>query len=112
LVEQLVNGEAEKIASKLIELATGGNVRCLEIALDRIAPKRSGRPIDFQLPAIKNLHDVVSAMAAVTSGVNDGSLTVEEASHLARVLDGYANAVTTFDLVARVEALEALKKGA
>lgn len=112
LVEQLVDGEGEKIARKLIELATGGNVRCLEIALDRIAPKRSGRPIDFQLPEIKNLHDVVRAMAAVASGVNDGSLTVEEASHLARVLDGYANAITTFDLVARVEALEALKKGA
>ena len=111
LVEQLVDGEAEKIARKLIELATGGNVRCLEIALDRLAPKRSGRPIDFQLPEIKNPHDVVTAMAAA-SGVNDGSLTVEEASHLSRVLDGYANAITTFDLVARVEALEAAKKGA
>jgi hypothetical protein len=112
LVEQLVEGQAEKIARKLIELATGGNVRCLEITLDRLAPKRSGRPIDFQLPEIKNLHDVVTALAAITSGVNDGSLTVEEASHLARVLDGYANAITTFDLVARVEALEAMKKGA
>ena len=111
MVEQLVDGEAEKIARKLIELATDGNVRCLEIALDRIARKRSGRPIDFQLPEIKNLHDVVSAMAAVTSGVNDGSLTAEEGSHLARVLDAYANAVTTFDLVARVEALEAVKTG-
>jgi hypothetical protein len=110
LVEHLVDGEAEKIARKLIELATGGNVRCLEIALDRIAPKRSGRPIDFQLPEIKNLNDVVRTMAAVTSGVNDGSLTVEEASHLTRFLAGYANAITTFDLVARVEALEGLKK--
>jgi hypothetical protein len=63
LVEQLVRGEAEKIARKLIELATGGNVRCIEIALDRLAPKRSGRPIDFQLPEIKNSHDVVAAMA-------------------------------------------------
>jgi hypothetical protein len=112
LVEQLVDGEAEKLARKLIELATGGNVRCLEVALDRIAPKRSVRPIDFQLPEIKNLHDVVAAMAAVTSGVNDGSLTAEEASCLARALDGYANAITTLDLVTRVEALEAQKKGA
>ncbi len=112
LVEHLVDGDAEKIVRKLIELAKGGNVRCLEIALDRIAPKRSGRPIDFQLPEIKNLHDVVGAMAAVTSGVNDGSLTVEEASHLGRILESYANAVTTFDLVARVEALEGLKRGA
>jgi hypothetical protein len=111
LVEQLVDGEAEKIARKFIELATAGNVRCLEIALDRLAPKRSGRPIDFRLPEIKNLQDVVSAMAAVSSGVNDGSLTAEEASQLARMLDGYANAITTFELVARVEALEGLKKG-
>jgi hypothetical protein len=39
-------------------------------------------------------------------------LTVEEAGHLTRVLDGYANAVTTFDLVTRVEALESQKKQA
>ena len=106
LVEQLMEGDAEKIGRKFIELATAGNVRCLEIALDRLVPKRSGRPIDFQLPQIRNIDDVVTAMAAVTSGVNDGSLTVEEASHLARVLDNYANAITTFELVERVNALE------
>jgi hypothetical protein len=110
--ETPVDPPGAKNQTTLIELATGGNVRCLEIALDRIAPKRSGRPIDFQLPEVKTIHDVVAAMAAVTSGVNDGSLTVEEASHLARVLDGYANAVTTFDLVTRVEALESQKKRA
>jgi hypothetical protein len=68
-------------------------------------------PVDHSAQKTELL-DVVSAMAAVTSGVNDGSLTVEEASHLTRILDGYANAVTTFDLVARVEALEAPKKRA
>jgi hypothetical protein len=81
-------------------------VRCIEHCLNRRSPQRNGRPIDFQFPAINDVRDIVPAMAAITTGVNDGSLTAEEADHLARLLEGYAKAVTTYDLVARLEALE------
>ena len=40
-------------AAAMLELAKKGNVRCLEYCLDRLLPKRSGRPLDLQLPAIK-----------------------------------------------------------
>jgi hypothetical protein len=106
LLEELVAGEAEKVTRKFIELALAGNVRCLELCLERLLPRRTGRPVDFMLPAVNNVHDVVAAMAAITTGVNNGSLTVEEAGQLAHVLEGYARVLETYDLATRLEAIE------
>ena len=82
-------GEAEKVAQKAVELALAGNVRCIQLCLDRLLPRRTGRPVDFSLPAVNDVHDIVTAMAAITTGVNDGSLTAEEAGQLVHVLEGY-----------------------
>jgi hypothetical protein len=110
LVEELVAGEAEKVTRKVIDLALEGNVRCMQLCLDRLLPRRNGRPVDFELPAVKNIHDVVTAMAAITTGVNDGSLTAEEAGQLVNFLNGYAKILETHDLTARLETLESQMK--
>ena len=87
LVEQLVAGEAEKLSRKMIELAKDGNVRCLEYCLDRLLPKRSGRPVDFELPPINSVQDLISVMATVSTAVNNGELTAEEAAHIVHLLE-------------------------
>ena len=69
-------------------------------------PRRNGRPVDFSLPAINNTHDVVAAMAAITTGVNDGSLTAEEAGQLVNFVTAYVKILETHDHAARLEALE------
>jgi hypothetical protein len=61
LVEKLVCGDAEELTQKMIELAKQGKIRCLEHCLDRLLPKRSGRPLDLQLPSINGVHDVNAA---------------------------------------------------
>jgi hypothetical protein len=106
LLEQLVAGEAEKVTRKFIDLALAGNVRCIQLYLDRLLPRRNGRPVDFSLPAVNDVNDVVTAMAAITTGVNSGSLTAEEAAQLVHVLEGYAKVRETYDLTSRIEALE------
>jgi hypothetical protein len=110
LVEQLVAGEAEQLTRKMIELAKAGNVRCLEYCLDRVLPKRSGRPLDFQLPTINNARDLMAAMAAITTAANNGDISAEEASYLVRFLEGCANIITTNDFAVRLEALESWMK--
>jgi len=106
LVEQLVAGDAEKLSRKMIELAKSGNVRCLEYCLDRLLPKRSGRPLDFELPTINSVQDLIAAMATITTAVNKGDLTAEEAAHLIQLLEGYGKIFTTHDIAMRLEALE------
>jgi hypothetical protein len=110
LLEELVAGEGEKLAQKTVELALAGNVKCLQFCLDRLLPRRAGRPLDFTLPAVKEARDVVAAMAAITTAVNDGSLTAEEAGQLVHVLNGYAKALETYDFATRIAALESQMK--
>jgi hypothetical protein len=104
-LEELVAGQAEKLVQKAVELALAGNVKCLQLCLDRAMPRRAGRPLDFTLPAVNDAHDVVAAMAAITTAVNDGSLTAEEAGQLVHILNGYAKALETHDLAARIAAV-------
>jgi hypothetical protein len=105
-----VAGEAEKVTRKFIDLALAGNVRCIQLYLDRLWPRRNGRPVDISLPAVNDMHDVVTAMAAIITGVNNGSLTVEEAGQLVHIVEGYAKVLDTHDLAARLETLESQMK--
>jgi hypothetical protein len=106
LLEQLLDGQAEKVTEKFVELALAGNVKCIELCMDRLLPRRNGRPVDFTLPTVNNINDVVTAMAAITSGVNDGSLTAEEAGQLVNFLNGYAKILDVHNLATRLETLE------
>jgi hypothetical protein len=107
LVEQLLDDEAETLMRKVIELALEGNVRCLLDCLEWLAPRRNGRPVDFQIPAIEQTQDVVAAMAAVTTAVNSGNLTAEEAGHLVHVFEVHVKAIEAYDLASRLDRLEA-----
>jgi hypothetical protein len=110
VLEELVDGEGEKLIQKTVELALEGNVRCLQFCLDRLMPRRAGRPLDFSLPAVNEARDSVAAMAAINTAVNDGSLTAEEAGQLMHILNGYTKALETHDLAARIAALESQLK--
>ena len=110
LLEELVAGEGEKLAQKAVELALAGNVKCLHFCLDRLMPRRTGRPIDFTLPPVNEARDIAAAIAAITTAVNDGNLTAEEAGQLMQILNGYAKALETYDFAARIAALESQMK--
>ena len=103
-------GEAEKVTRKFIDLAVAGNVRCIQLCLECLLPRRTGRPVDFSLPAVNDVHDVVTAMAAITTGVNNGSLTAEEAGQLVHILEGYAKVFEMYDFATRLETLESQVK--
>ena len=106
LLEQFVDGKAEKLTQKGVELALAGNVRCVQLFLDRLLPRRNGRPVDFSLPAVSGAQDLVTASAGIIAGVSDGSLTTEEASQLMQVLERSAKLFETHDLASRLAALE------
>jgi hypothetical protein len=110
LLEELVASEGGKLIQKTVELALGGNVKCLQLCLDRLLPRRTGRPVDFTLPAVNNAHDVVAAMAAITTAVNDGRLTAEEAGQLVHILNGFTKALEIYDFASRIAALESQQK--
>jgi hypothetical protein len=106
LLEELLDDEASKLIRKVIDLALGGNAKCLQLCWNNILPRRNGRPVDFSLPAINGPHDVLTAMGEVATAVSNGRLTAEEAGQLVHFLDSYLEAFTTQDVVTRLETLE------
>jgi hypothetical protein len=108
--EQLLDGEADTLTRKAIDLAKQGDTTALRLCIERILPARKDRPVSFDLPHIETVTDNVKATAAIASAVADGELSPMEAAELIKVVDGYTRAVETADLAARLTRLEQASK--
>jgi len=105
-IEALLDGEAEGLTRKAIEMAMAGDTVALRLCLERLAPPRKERPIAIDLPAITGAKDHPAALASIFASVASGDLTAGEAQSLAAVLEQHRRAVETAEIVARIEALE------
>ena len=110
LIEELFEGEAQKLTRAVINRALAGDVRCLLYSLDRASPQRRGQPINVQLPPIKSAQDLAPAMAAISAAVSNGELTPEEASHLAIFLNSCEKALVVNDFAVRLQNIETVVK--
>lgn len=105
LAEQLMDGEAEGLTRKVIEVAKGGDVVALRICLDRILPPRE-RPVRFKLPDLRSASDAAASMAAIANAVASGDLMPSEAAELSVLVSGYAKAVELAEIEKRLQAIE------
>ena len=106
-LEALLDGEAEALTRKAIEMAMDGDTTAMRLVMDRIMPPRKDRPVMFTLPKLDTAGDAVKATAALVEAVSVGDITPGEASELSKLLDGFTNALKAEDLQKRVEAIEA-----
>ncbi|WP_191992983.1 DUF5681 domain-containing protein [Sphingomonas parva] len=78
-VEKLLDGEAEAITRKAIELALEGDRAALRLCLERIVPRRRDVRVTFPLPPIETAEDAEKAGAALLAAVAAGQVPVGEA---------------------------------
>jgi hypothetical protein len=104
--EALLQGEAEKLTRKAIEMALAGDTVALKLCLDRIYPARKDRPVTFALPPITSARDAADIAASVAGAVAAGNLTPSEAAELGKVIEIYIKAYQTAELNDRVERVE------
>src|SRR5215211_737744 len=83
-LDALLDGEAEALTRKAIELAKAGDMVALRLCLDRICPPRKDRPVRFDLPTLKTAADAVEAASAIIGAVSHGDLTPSEAAELGK----------------------------
>ena len=105
-IEALLDGEAEALTRKAIELAKAGDMAALRLCLDRIVPARRDRHVVFELPPVACAADAVKASAALVAAVADGDLTPAEAGELGKLIEAYVRALEATDFAARLENLE------
>jgi hypothetical protein len=104
--QALLDGEAEALTRKVVELAKGGNPMALRLCLERLLPPRKDRPINFTLPKIKGAEDLAQALGAILEAVANGEITPGEGQILTNILEAYRKGLETSDLEARIAALE------
>ena len=102
----LLDGEAEALSRKAIEMALAGDGAALRLCLDRIAPPRKDAPVQFAMPLMRTAQDAAQAAGAVLEAVSVGDLTPIEAAQIMGLVDAYRRTLETSELEARVAALE------
>lgn len=104
--EALLDGEADAITRKAIEMALEGDTVALRLCMERLVPPRKDRPVAIELPAITQAADHPAAIAQIFDSVASGDLTASEAQALSSVLEQHRRSVETVEMMARIEALE------
>jgi hypothetical protein len=105
-VEALLNGEAEALTRKAVEMALDGDGPAMRLCLDRLCPPRKDRTITFVLPEIETAADLTKATKALMQGVANGEITPSEAAELSKLVDAHVNAIKTADLAERLARIE------
>jgi hypothetical protein len=106
IAEQLLDGEAETITRKAIELAKQGDLTALRLCLDRILPPRRDRSVHLKIPALNSTADASRAMAAIISAAGQGELTPTQAADLSRVIEIAVKAIEATEIERRLRVLE------
>lgn len=102
----LLDGEAEALTRKAVDMALAGDTTALRLCLERIAPPRKDAPVTFTLPPLRSAQDAAKAAALVLAAVADGDLTPTEGAHVMALVETCRKTLETCELEARVVALE------
>jgi len=82
----LLDGEAEALTRKAIELALDGNILALRLCLERLLPPRREHNVVVSLPELHSPRDADEVSAAILHAATKGEITLGEATELARLV--------------------------
>lgn len=105
-LENLLDGQAEALTNKAVEMALEGDMAALRLCMDRILPPRKDRLVTFNLPSINSAGDAAAVTSAVLSAVANGEITPADAGEIGKLVEAYVKAFETAELAERLERLE------
>jgi hypothetical protein len=105
-VQLALEGEAEALARKAVELALGGDTAALRLCLDRLMPSRRDRAVPLALPPVRGAGDFTGAMATIMAATARGKISPGEGVGLAKLIDVFLRAIDTRDFDRRLQQLE------
>src|SRR5438309_1662704 len=90
-MQLLLDGEAQALTRKAVELALDGNTMALRMCLDRIGPPRRERAVPIQLPPVRDA-DLAGTMTAIIAAAGEGAISPDEGGRLARLVEIFLRA--------------------
>jgi hypothetical protein len=104
--QALLDGEAEALTRKAVELALEGNMAALKLCLERLLPPRKERPLTLTLPDVSGADSLPRLTAALLAAVGNGELTAGEAAGLSTLAANHGKALELMELEKRIAKLE------
>lgn len=108
-VEGLMEGQAEALSQKAIEMALEGDTTALRLCIERIAPTRKDTPVEFDMPKMTSAEDAAKGAGAVLDAVAEGELTPSEGAHVMALIETYRRTLETTEIERRIADLENAK---
>lgn len=105
--QELLDGEAEALTRKAVDMALAGDTVALRLCLERIVPPRKERPVSVDLPGIDKPSDLAQVTAALLAAAAQGTITPSEAQALGSLAEAHRKTLETLELEQRISALEA-----
>jgi hypothetical protein len=105
-LEALLDGEAEVIIRKVIDMARAGDHVALRLYFERILGPRLERTVSLDLPPIETAQDGAAALASIVAAAAAGRISPAEAATLTQVIQATIAVIATADFERRIEALE------
>ncbi|MGC9965691.1 MAG: DUF5681 domain-containing protein [Syntrophobacteraceae bacterium] len=107
IAQTLLDGQAEALVEKVVQLALDGDLTCLRICLERLVPPKRDAPIDIDLPDISAVADIPKLFSSLTAKLREGGITPSEARVLIDLAEAIRRLFELTELEQRIGALEA-----
>ena len=101
----LLEGEAEALVGKVVQLALEGDLTCLRICLERLVPPKKDVPIEIDLPDVGAVADIPKLFSVLTAKIREG-ITPSEARTVMDLAEGVRKSLEVTELEQRISALE------
>lgn len=105
-LESQLEGAAEQLISKAMEMALNGDIAAMRLCLERILPVRRDRLIQIELPPIGTAGQVSSAVDTVFRAIGEGRITPVEGETITNILVHKMKAMQVEEIESRLEKLE------
>ena len=105
-LEALLDGQAEAITAKVVEMALDGDRVAMRLCFERLISVRTEPPISIGLPKIKSVENAAAAMAAIVAAVAAGDITPSQGAAVSELVTNTIRVMEAEQLLKRIEALE------
>ncbi len=105
VAQNLLDGEAEALVRKVVQLALEGDLTCLRICIERLVPPKKDAPIEIDIPEVSSIADIPKLFSALTAKIRAG-VTPSEARTVMDLAEGVHKTLALVELEQRFSALE------
>jgi len=106
-VQELLEEYSMPLMRKCIVMAGQGDMRAMQIVMDRILPVRRGAFIGVGLPRIKTVQDVAKAAAQVMRSIARGKITPADGEKVMNTLEIQSRILEEATFEIRIDKLDA-----